>query len=176
MAHRFRRLSFRERGAAPAIWPHSRKQIRRNRDISRCSHLVCQILHPVRHSENLVNDQHHRPLVLRLRIRHERLDRPPVVLHRHPLAMPWRFRQLVFRPILRGSRLRHRQNQQNPKYPPHLFPLALLSIKSPANSVPHPFSSRNAPASYPLSLRNFNPRYRDQSPVSASLPGSMLAD
>src|SRR6266571_1208515 len=54
VTHRFHRLAFRKVAAAPAIRAHAREKIGSDREVARRSHLVRQVLHPVRHAENLV--------------------------------------------------------------------------------------------------------------------------
>jgi len=106
MAHRFRDLILRHvRGASP-IGAHSGKQVRGNRHVTGCSHLVGKILDPVRHAKDLVNEKNDRPLVLGLGIHDEGLHRAAIMLHRDPFAMPRRLVQLSASPILGPNCLR----------------------------------------------------------------------
>ena len=75
-------------GAAPAtVRPHAGKKVGGDRDVTGFRHLVSQILHPIRHPENLMNDEHHGCLVLRLGVDDEGLHRAPIVLYGDPLTM-----------------------------------------------------------------------------------------
>src|SRR5208282_1698839 len=62
-----------------------------------------EILHPIRHAEDLVDDEHHGALILRLGIGDKGLDGAAVVLQGHPFAMPRRFFELRPGPILGGG-------------------------------------------------------------------------
>src|SRR5579859_3501850 len=126
LAHRFHRLSLRKRRTPPAVGTHSRKQVWRNSNVTGCSNLIRQILHPIRHPEDFVNDQHHGPFVLRLRIHDESLHRPSIMRHGYPLLVPRRLCQLLLRPILRGNRLCHSQNHQAQQDALHFSPLPLF--------------------------------------------------
>ena len=69
------------------------------------ANFVRQFLHPVCHTEDLVDDQNNRSLVLRLGIDHEGFDRPAIVLHSHPLPMPRRLFNPLARPVLAANDL-----------------------------------------------------------------------
>ena len=88
-------------GAAPAaVRSHARKQVGRHRDVTGFRHLVSQILHPIRHPENLMNDEHHGGLVLCLGVDDEGFHRAPLVLYGDPLTMSRRFLHPRARPVL----------------------------------------------------------------------------
>ena len=105
MAHGLNRrtthASTRGEGAAPAaVRSHAGKKVGGDRDVTGFRHLVSQILHPIRHPENLVNDEHHGGLVLCLGVDHESLHRAPIVLNRDPLTMSRGLFHLRARPVL----------------------------------------------------------------------------
>ena len=66
--------------------------------------LVADAAHPVGQPENLVNDHDHRRLLLALGINHERLDGAVARFELDPFAVPRRFLQARFRPILGRQR------------------------------------------------------------------------
>ena len=91
--------------ATPAtIRSHARKKVRSYRDVTGFRHLVGQILHPIRHPENLMNDQHHGGLVFCLGVDDEGLHRPPVVLYGDPFTMSRRLFHPCARPVLGQNR------------------------------------------------------------------------
>src|SRR6266478_6783455 len=106
MAHRFHRLAFGKIAAAAAVRAHAGKKIGSDRYVARRRNLVSQILNPVRHAEDFVDDQHDRRLALRFGINDKRLDCAAVVLDGYPLPMTWRFSKRSLGPVMRGSELR----------------------------------------------------------------------
>src|SRR5258708_10696977 len=100
VVYRFSGLAVRKMGAAPAVRPHSGKQIGRDGDVAGFSDLIGEILHPVGHAEDFVDDEHYGRLTLRLRINDESLDRAPIVLDANPFAMATRLFPLRLGPIL----------------------------------------------------------------------------
>jgi len=90
VAHRFRDLVWRKRGTTSAVWSHAGEQVRSYSDVTRRGHLVGEILDPVRHAEDFVNQNNHRPLVLRLGIYHEGLNRSAIPLHSNPFLVTGR--------------------------------------------------------------------------------------
>ncbi len=111
------------RRSAAAVGPHAGKEVGSNCDVTGSGDLVGQILNPVGHSENFMNDQNDRPLVFYFRVHNESFDRPAIVLHGDPLAVARRFCQRGLGPILRGDSLRECENQQNQECSLHRFPL-----------------------------------------------------
>src|SRR6266849_3917151 len=60
------RFAFREVGAAAAVRAHAGEKVGSDCNVAGRGDLICQILHPVRHPKDFVNDQHDGNLALRL--------------------------------------------------------------------------------------------------------------
>ena len=89
MAHGFHRFALRKVAAAATVGAHAGKKIGGYGNVARRGHLIRKILHPIRHAEDFVNDQHDGSLALRLGVDDEGFDRAAIVLNGHPLAVPW---------------------------------------------------------------------------------------
>jgi len=57
VADGFHRFAFGKIAAAAAVWTHAGEEIRRDRNVARGGNLVRQVLHPVGHAEDFVDDQ-----------------------------------------------------------------------------------------------------------------------
>src|SRR6266852_6075526 len=112
MAYGFHRFTFRKIAAAAAVGAHAREKIRRDCNVACRGDLVSQILNPIRHAEDFVNDQDDGSFALGFWIDYKCLDRAAIVLDGDPLAMARRFFTCGARPVLRRSELRRAKNQQ----------------------------------------------------------------
>src|SRR5882762_6660346 len=111
MTDRFVGFALRKIGAAPAVRPHSRKQVGSDSNVAGFSDLIGEILHPIGHTKDFVNDEDDRRLTLRLRINDKCFDRAAIVFDANPFAMARRLFQLGLGPILRRNSVRGEQEK-----------------------------------------------------------------
>ena len=85
---------------ASAVWSHPGQQIGSDRDVTGFGKFIRQLLHPISHAEDLVNDHDRSGLLVYFGIDNEAVDLAIAVLNLHPFVMARRFRELLFGPIL----------------------------------------------------------------------------
>ena len=112
VAYGFHRFAFRKIAAAAAVRAHAGQKIGSGRDVARRGHLIRQILYPVGHAENFMDDQNHGSLALRFGINDKCFYRAAIVLNGDPFAVARRFFERRACPILCPSDLRCAKNQQ----------------------------------------------------------------
>ena len=103
MADGFHGFAFGEAVAAAAVRAHAGEQVGGDGDIACGGELVSEILDPIGHAKDFVDDKHDRRFAFGFGINHEGLDGAVAVLYGDPFAVARGLFERGLGPVLRGG-------------------------------------------------------------------------